>query len=715
MICSLGDNTDLCYNELGAAPYANGIDANGFSVYDDEGPIHCHGFAWSADELEASSRFKANALFFVSMYDHMYQRGYVGNVPGSPMCGCVEDMPIVTRADCTQTNIDEDYLFLKDYSDPDAGVNGVIEKVSIQFKACQGANNKNNDLTAHVQQLVDDGKLSAEEQDLYASRVVGNGQCPTKRDELLSASDYTTGYYIDESRWTYVVGESFGERVPILNSRLFREMFEAQDVPIVRRVCPGCSPSHRDIYYRRLTPMPEDFDLLDTLMNNWFDTDNVLNTDFALYSTHLDAFYDTNRWLVCNYNDPGIGFPRDCGPTKLVGGNWNSYYRGGGHAHTHAFLLPADDTFTSQLSNIALGDSDRRSTVHQQGISNGGTPERALDGDTSGIYFMGGVTRTHEEEDPYWQVELQHNSTIRKVYMWRCIHGCRNNNQLTNINVEVYDHMYGDVVASRTFAGGDNTKKLYVVDFGTEGVEGQVVRITSETNPGQRVTLSLAEVEIDGDLGPAIDHETFAEVDADEYADQSGIGMHEGNVLAYFDTDDYVTYASLNFGSLGSTKSLLVEYAKGNGPGASMEIRLGGKDGLLIGELFPTYSGGWLTWKEEYVPIAEVEGIHDLTFVGKGGSGVLNLLSFDLSSNLPLQLSAAYKVDDDKNQAIDIQCGYETLLSAYTEQIYDKVSSRVVSAEAEFLEYLGVDSISQASDAADALCVSAQATVIDAE
>ena len=87
-----GDNTDLCYNELGLAPYANGVDANGFSVYDDEGPMHCHGFAWSPDDREVTSRLKANALFFVSMYDHMHNRGYVGNVPGSPMCGCVEDV-----------------------------------------------------------------------------------------------------------------------------------------------------------------------------------------------------------------------------------------------------------------------------------------------------------------------------------------------------------------------------------------------------------------------------------------------------------------------------------------------------------------------------------------------------------------------------------------------------------------------------------------------
>ena len=97
----VADNTDLCYNELDKAPYANGVYASGFSTYDDEGPIHCHGFAWSTEEQEVSSRYKANALFFVSMYDHMYQRGYVGNIPGSPMCGCVEHVSLKSSSmDC---------------------------------------------------------------------------------------------------------------------------------------------------------------------------------------------------------------------------------------------------------------------------------------------------------------------------------------------------------------------------------------------------------------------------------------------------------------------------------------------------------------------------------------------------------------------------------------------------------------------------------------
>ena len=71
----------------------------------------------------------------------------------------------------------------------------------------------------------------------------------------------------------------------MLDARLFKEMVEAQEMQIVRRVCPTCSASHRDIYYRRLTGMPDDFDLLDTLMNNWFDTDNKLDVDILARRT----------------------------------------------------------------------------------------------------------------------------------------------------------------------------------------------------------------------------------------------------------------------------------------------------------------------------------------------------------------------------------------------------------------------------------------------
>ena len=90
-----GDNTDLCMVDLSYAPENNFVDASGYTFFpgdnnNGEGPIHCHGFAWANDDADYYTRYKANNLFYVSMYDHMYQRGYVRNIAGAPMCGCVE-------------------------------------------------------------------------------------------------------------------------------------------------------------------------------------------------------------------------------------------------------------------------------------------------------------------------------------------------------------------------------------------------------------------------------------------------------------------------------------------------------------------------------------------------------------------------------------------------------------------------------------------------
>jgi hypothetical protein len=86
------DNTDLCFVDLNRASTDGYESDKGFLGFpldnnDGEGAIHCHGLAWSNDVNDRTARYKGNNLFFVSMYDHMYQRGYVKNIPGAPMCG----------------------------------------------------------------------------------------------------------------------------------------------------------------------------------------------------------------------------------------------------------------------------------------------------------------------------------------------------------------------------------------------------------------------------------------------------------------------------------------------------------------------------------------------------------------------------------------------------------------------------------------------------
>jgi len=140
-----GDNTNLCYVDLGLATHSHNMNG-GLALFDKktpngrEGATHCHGFAWTADQNDDISRYRGNNLFFVTMFDHMYSRGYSKNIPGAPMCGCINQMPVVTRADCTQVNVAETFTYVV--------TNGVfsseVTDSNVEFQACQAT--QNNDL-----------------------------------------------------------------------------------------------------------------------------------------------------------------------------------------------------------------------------------------------------------------------------------------------------------------------------------------------------------------------------------------------------------------------------------------------------------------------------------------------------------------------------------------------------------------------------------------
>ena len=76
---------------------------------------------------------------------------------------------------------------------------------------------------------------------------------------------------------------------------------------------------------RRKTPTG-DASPYDLMCCNWMSADNHMHQDFDLYSSLADALADRNAWQYCNYDDPGVGFPRDCGPHQddAGGGNWNN-------------------------------------------------------------------------------------------------------------------------------------------------------------------------------------------------------------------------------------------------------------------------------------------------------------------------------------------------------------------------------------------------------
>lgn len=92
------------------------------------------------------------------------------------------------------------------------------------------------------------------------------------------------------------------------------------------RYCQTCSTSHQVIFYKRISPVPEDFSVYSNALTVWSSHNNILNIDFKLYSTFEDLQLDRNSWQSCNYDDYflSIGFPRDCGPLIPAEYQWNS-------------------------------------------------------------------------------------------------------------------------------------------------------------------------------------------------------------------------------------------------------------------------------------------------------------------------------------------------------------------------------------------------------
>ena len=106
----LVDNTDICRHDLSLSYESNHIN-EGWSIFSGDEAAHCVGFTWK--DGTSSDTYKANALFYASMYQTVV-KGYMGNVPGAPMCACLEQMPVVSKADCVQaegTNLNYKLLY----------------------------------------------------------------------------------------------------------------------------------------------------------------------------------------------------------------------------------------------------------------------------------------------------------------------------------------------------------------------------------------------------------------------------------------------------------------------------------------------------------------------------------------------------------------------------------------------------------------------------
>jgi len=166
-----------------------------------------------------------------------------------------------------------------------------------------------------------------------AGRIITNDHdCKTAVRAQYDVMGLEYGYDYDVSTFTFVAGrgelkttEAFGHRA--FETSMFEHSLTApsnKDVnpldktPVLLRACAECADTHKKVYYRRLTPIPEDNDLLYCITQTRGNCGgkNVWNQDFTLHSSYEDAVSGDNPWK-CPNNAFNYGAPFDgeCSPT----------------------------------------------------------------------------------------------------------------------------------------------------------------------------------------------------------------------------------------------------------------------------------------------------------------------------------------------------------------------------------------------------------------
>jgi len=321
-------NADACALDLSASKNSNHV-RRGSTRYDTPGKdAYCVGFSWSSDPTSTSFKYKGNALFAASLAQS-YTSGYVGNLPGAPLCGCVEQMPTVTASACVSVDSAVEtavnFIFKGTNSTTNGGTPLVAKlSTSVTYGNCGGKDLKGQYATMST----------SAEQAALAKRIVSD--CNNSTAQLMSNQFLVPGsktFPVDLSKWTIVAGQGT-MYYPMIGEDAFRDLMKLRPdgrYPLVYRHCSACNWNRemKNIYYRRAPnkPYPLTSDFLNLFMSNWTSDNNLLGVHFNLYGSYADALNQSSAWQYCNYDDPSgtVGFPRDCGITSATGGYWTTY------------------------------------------------------------------------------------------------------------------------------------------------------------------------------------------------------------------------------------------------------------------------------------------------------------------------------------------------------------------------------------------------------
>jgi hypothetical protein len=166
-------------------------------------------------------------------------------------------------------------------------------------------------------------KISAEKLQTLTQKIVGDDNCPFAEAKYLAEQNLIRGYENGvESSWMILKGRDALEYDTFYGKEAFNYLAEAKSSKptILKRGCASCYFDQQWLYYKRVTPIPQDLDLWYQLQYGRSSAPgdgNRYGTDFVIYGSYEDALQDKNAWKcpTYNYNE---GFPGNCGPNNTT-------------------------------------------------------------------------------------------------------------------------------------------------------------------------------------------------------------------------------------------------------------------------------------------------------------------------------------------------------------------------------------------------------------
>lgn len=158
-------NSQMCAHDMTLAAKSNHIQHKSYSIFknSDVNTAYCSSFAWEENSFADSVKY--NTLFHLAMKSNLSEKGYVRNVPGAPMCGCLEQMPVITNSACT--SVVEGYKIDK--------ATGEVT-VNLNWEDC-------GDLLTHYTGLEGRGEM---EKFFVGEKIVGDNNCDSAATKFLN-------------------------------------------------------------------------------------------------------------------------------------------------------------------------------------------------------------------------------------------------------------------------------------------------------------------------------------------------------------------------------------------------------------------------------------------------------------------------------------------------------------------------------------------------